>query len=356
MVHVDSQFVQLKVKGWFIDTDFNPKLLATKVGRIQALPVTMTAPYVYDIPLNVGDTVLFNHNVCQKKNKVAENSFLCGYHAMFAKVSKDRVSPLEDIMFCEPVVEPDKNIGGFVIKGKVSPVVARVVELSTQCLKAGIRKGDLIFFTKDADYPIDVLGRHLYAMRIRNVKGIERDGKLRTFRDKLLVKNVTELGSIGGVERIYAKSNLQTGVVMEQGATTIQAGTTLTYLNGVASIVRWNEQDYAFLDERHVKLIMNNDMESLVKGTPGQDRILIKQDDDRSEVAGFEIPESEKKKPHRGVVVAVGPGGRDSNGNLIPMTAKVGDRVAYSKYATTPLEVEGVEYILIKEGDLEYIF
>ncbi len=85
------------------------------------------------------------------------------------------------------------------------------------------------------------------------------------------------------------------------------------------------------------------------------DRILIKQDEGRAEVSGFEVPESEKDKPHSGTVIAVGPGLRNEEGKLVPMTAKVGDKVLYSEFATTLLEVYGEDYILIKEGDLHLI-
>lgn len=86
------------------------------------------------------------------------------------------------------------------------------------------------------------------------------------------------------------------------------------------------------------------------------DRIIIEQDRGASEFAGLEIPDSERKRVHKGTVVVVGPGARDSEGKHIPMTVKVGDRVAYSEFATTIVDVGGVDYILIKEGDLEIIY
>ncbi len=89
---------------------------------------------------------------------------------------------------------------------------------------------------------------------------------------------------------------------------------------------------------------------------PVLDRILIKQDEGRKSVSGFIVPDSEKQKPHSGTVVAIGDGGRTHEGELIPMTVKVGDKVAYSEFATTTIEVDGVDYILIKEGDLLLIY
>lgn len=86
---------------------------------------------------------------------------------------------------------------------------------------------------------------------------------------------------------------------------------------------------------------------------PILDRILIKQDSGKEVVGTIEIPNSEIEKPHSGVVVAVGPGWRASTtGELVPMTVKVGDRVIYSEFATTEIDVNGEIFVLIKEGDL----
>ena len=89
---------------------------------------------------------------------------------------------------------------------------------------------------------------------------------------------------------------------------------------------------------------------------PILDRIIIKQSDGRKEVAGMIIPDSERKAPLQGTVVAVGPGFRNSKGEIVPMTAKVGDEVAYMDHAASQIEIDGVDYVYIKEGDLILIF
>lgn len=88
---------------------------------------------------------------------------------------------------------------------------------------------------------------------------------------------------------------------------------------------------------------------------PVLDRILILQDQGDNKIAGFDIPNSEKKKPHTGTVVAVGWGYRNNEGDITPLVTKVGDRVVYSEYATTTVEFDGVDYICIKEGELHLI-
>lgn len=351
LVEVDSQFVQPAIKGFFVDTDFNPRLLATKIGRIHSGTIRIDKPNIYDVPLNVGDEVVFGHNVCQKNNKVSENVFRCAYHAIFAKIQGGEILPVEEIIFCEPIREPNSNMGAFQISGTISRHTARVYAMSKTAKNFGLQSGDVVFFTKDADYCVNVLGKDLYMMRLRNIIGIERNGELVAFRNRLLVKNRTKLGEIGQLKKIYYQTSLQVGEVLSGGDSGIEKGTLLTYLNGPASIVSWKGENYAFIDERNIKFIITEAMPKTVL-----DRIVIKQHDSEANIGGLIIPDSERKKIHKGEVVIVGPGGRDNEGRLIPMSVKVGDIVAYSEFATTKVEIEGIEYILIKEGDLELIY
>jgi chaperonin GroES len=62
---------------------------------------------------------------------------------------------------------------------------------------------------------------------------------------------------------------------------------------------------------------------------------------------GLIIPDTAKEKPQRGVIVAAGPGKKDE-----PVTVKVGDTVLYGKYAGTEINVEGVEYLIMRESDV----
>ena len=91
---------------------------------------------------------------------------------------------------------------------------------------------------------------------------------------------------------------------------------------------------------------------------PILDRLIIKQSEGKKEIegTGIVIPDSEIKKPLFGEVVAAGPGFRNSKGEIVPMTAKVGDKVAYTDHAASHIEIDGVDYIYLKEGDLILIF
>jgi co-chaperonin GroES (HSP10) len=54
----------------------------------------------------------------------------------------------------------------------------------------------------------------------------------------------------------------------------------------------------------------------------------------------------------RGEVIAVGPGGRDEAGKIIPIDLKVGDRVLFGKWPGTEVRLDGVEYLIMKESDI----
>lgn len=89
---------------------------------------------------------------------------------------------------------------------------------------------------------------------------------------------------------------------------------------------------------------------------PVEDRIFVLQDPGQDMLAGIHIPEGERKKVCKGVVVAAGPGWTNrTTGVFTPMTAKVGDKVGYQEYASVVVEFEGVEYQCVKELDLLYI-
>jgi chaperonin GroES len=67
---------------------------------------------------------------------------------------------------------------------------------------------------------------------------------------------------------------------------------------------------------------------------------------------GIIIPDTAKEKPSEGEVIAVGPGGRDEAGKLIPIDLKTGDRVLFGKWSGTEVKIDGVEYLIMKESDI----
>jgi chaperonin GroES len=86
---------------------------------------------------------------------------------------------------------------------------------------------------------------------------------------------------------------------------------------------------------------------------PLHDRIVLTRIDAEEKTAGgIIIPDTAKEKPQEGRVVAVGPGGRDENGKLIPIDVKIADRVLFGKWSGTEVKIDGVEYLIMKESDI----
>jgi chaperonin GroES len=90
-----------------------------------------------------------------------------------------------------------------------------------------------------------------------------------------------------------------------------------------------------------------------MKIRPLQDRLLVKRiDEEETTKGGIIIPDTAKEKPSEGKVVAAGKGKVGDDGKVTPLDVKKGDRVLFSKYAGTEVNVEGVEHIIIREDDV----
>lgn len=86
---------------------------------------------------------------------------------------------------------------------------------------------------------------------------------------------------------------------------------------------------------------------------PLLDRVVIKRIEEENRTAGgIIIPDTAKEKPSQGMVVSVGPGGRDEAGHEIPMTLKVGDRVLFGKWSGTEVKIEGEDLVIMKESEV----
>src|SRR5262245_30069386 len=90
-----------------------------------------------------------------------------------------------------------------------------------------------------------------------------------------------------------------------------------------------------------------------MKFRPLHDRVVVKRiDAEERSAGGIIIPDTAKEKPSQGEIVAVGPGGRDEAGKLIPIDVKAGDRVLFGKWSGTEVKIDGVEYLIMKESDI----
>jgi chaperonin GroES len=90
-----------------------------------------------------------------------------------------------------------------------------------------------------------------------------------------------------------------------------------------------------------------------LKFRPLHDRVVVKRVDAEAKTkGGIIIPDTAKEKPQEGEIVAVGPGGRDENGKLIPIDVKAGDRVLFGKWSGTEVKLDGDELLIMKESDI----
>ncbi len=86
---------------------------------------------------------------------------------------------------------------------------------------------------------------------------------------------------------------------------------------------------------------------------PLSDRVIVKPAPAEEKTkGGLFIPDTGKEKPQYGEVVAVGAGKIADNGQLLEMQVKVGKRVLYGKYSGTEVNVEGEDYLIMRESDI----
>ena len=90
-----------------------------------------------------------------------------------------------------------------------------------------------------------------------------------------------------------------------------------------------------------------------MKFRPLHDRVVVERIDPEAKSAGgIIIPDTAQEKPSQGEIIAVGPGGRDEAGKLIPIDLKVGDRVLFGKWSGTEVKLDGVDLLIMKESDI----
>jgi chaperonin GroES len=90
-----------------------------------------------------------------------------------------------------------------------------------------------------------------------------------------------------------------------------------------------------------------------MKFRPLHDRVVVRRtEEDTKTAGGIIIPDTAKEKPMQGEVIAVGPGGRDEAGRLIPLDVKKGDRVLFGKWSGTEVKIDGKDLLIMKESDI----
>jgi chaperonin GroES len=86
---------------------------------------------------------------------------------------------------------------------------------------------------------------------------------------------------------------------------------------------------------------------------PLGNRVLIEPiEQDEITAGGIVIPDTAKEKPQQGMILAIGPGARDEDGERIPLDVAKGDKVLFAKYSGTEIKVDGKKYLILREDDI----
>ena len=90
-----------------------------------------------------------------------------------------------------------------------------------------------------------------------------------------------------------------------------------------------------------------------MKFRPLHDRVLVKRiEQDAKTKGGIIIPETAKEKPQEGEVIAVGPGARNEDGELVSLDVKTGDRILFGKWSGSEVKIDNEELLIMKESDI----
>ncbi len=90
-----------------------------------------------------------------------------------------------------------------------------------------------------------------------------------------------------------------------------------------------------------------------MKFRPLHDRVVVRRLDAEEKTAGgIIIPDTAKEKPMEGEIVAVGPGARNEQGQLVTLDVKAGDRVLFGKWSGTEVKIDGEDLLIMKESDI----
>ena len=90
-----------------------------------------------------------------------------------------------------------------------------------------------------------------------------------------------------------------------------------------------------------------------MKFRPLHDRVVVRRiEAEEKSAGGIIIPDTAKEKPSQGEIIAVGPGGRDEGGKLIPIDVNEGDRVLFGKWSGIEVKIDGQELLIMKESDI----
>ena len=91
----------------------------------------------------------------------------------------------------------------------------------------------------------------------------------------------------------------------------------------------------------------------MTKFRPLHDRVVVRRlEGEQKTAGGIIIPDTAQEKPMEGEVIAVGPGARNEQGQIVALDVKAGDRVLFGKWSGTEVKIDGEELLIMKESDI----
>jgi chaperonin GroES len=90
-----------------------------------------------------------------------------------------------------------------------------------------------------------------------------------------------------------------------------------------------------------------------MKFRPLHDRVVVRRlEEEERTKGGIIIPDTVKEKPQQGEVIAVGPGARNEQGQIVALDVKEGDRILFGKWSGTEVKIDGEDLLIMKESDI----
>ena len=90
-----------------------------------------------------------------------------------------------------------------------------------------------------------------------------------------------------------------------------------------------------------------------LKFRPLHDRVVVRRiEGEQKSAGGIIIPDTAKEKPMEGEVIAVGPGARNEQGEIVALDVKVGDRILFGKWSGSEVRLDGQDLLIMKESDI----
>jgi chaperonin GroES len=86
---------------------------------------------------------------------------------------------------------------------------------------------------------------------------------------------------------------------------------------------------------------------------PLHDRVVVRRiEAEEKTTGGIIIPDTAKEKPMQGEIIAVGPGARNEQGQIVALDVREGDRILFGKWSSTEVKIDGEELLIMKESDI----